>query len=138
MAPHALHPPGCIQFWEQTYDHALSLPTSAQIGKPASQLCGGQRSLASFYIGVRLCNSIRNCSMRHRSISRERPLTATICGAAGLLALLTANSLIGTSGASAESQKVRPVLSQAKLNPPLRSPEVCLRYSPDGTYLLLQ
>ena len=76
--------------------------------------------------------------MHHRSISWERPLTATICGAAVLLALLTANSLIGTSRAAAARQKVRSVLSQAKLNPPLLSPEVCLRYSPDGTYLLLQ
>src|SRR5215469_18034585 len=36
MAPHALHPPGCIQFREQAYDHALSLPTGAPNGKPMS------------------------------------------------------------------------------------------------------
>src|SRR5215472_8342961 len=36
MTPHALHAPGCIQFWKQPYDHALSLPTAAPLGKPIS------------------------------------------------------------------------------------------------------
>jgi hypothetical protein len=35
-------------------------------------------------------------------------------------------------------QKLHSVLSQAVLTPPLRSPEVTLRFSPNGKYLLLQ
>src|ERR1700747_2578093 len=35
MAPHALHPAGCVQFREEDYYHALSLPTSAHNGKPS-------------------------------------------------------------------------------------------------------
>ena len=39
---------------------------------------------------------------------------------------------------AAQHQKVHSVIFQTKFTPPLRSPEVSLRYSPDGNYLVLQ
>lgn len=77
--------------------------------------------------------------MSHCSVPVPRAPTIVICGIAGFLTLLAANSFMRASSQSvAQYQKVHSVVSQVKLNPPLRSSEVSLRYSPDGTYLLLQ
>lgn len=77
--------------------------------------------------------------MSHRPIARPRSLCVKIFGMAGLLALIAGNSFIKASlEPPAQHQEIHSVVSQSKLTPPLRSPEASLRYSPDGTYLLLQ
>src|SRR5262250_199472 len=50
MAPHALHPAGCIQFREQADNHALSLPTGGPNGKPClKDLMDGARGQRRFW-----------------------------------------------------------------------------------------
>jgi hypothetical protein len=61
----------------------------------------------------------------------------SIWSLAGLLALLIAHSNTRAAPGS-QHQNVHSVVSQSKLIPPLRSTEVSLRYSPNGSYLLLQ
>jgi WD40 repeat protein len=66
-------------------------------------------------------------------------LAAMHCALAAVLASLPTNSgLNRPSQSAAQHQKVHSVIFQTKLTPPLRSPEVSLRYSPDGNYLVLQ
>jgi len=58
---------------------------------------------------------------------------------AAILVLSTAERFLTASPQSTQHrQDLHSVLSQVTLTPPLRSPEVSLRYSPDGRYLLLQ
>lgn len=59
---------------------------------------------------------------------------------AGLLGVLTPSALLfeALPQSSTQDQNLHSVLSHVILTPPLRSPEVVLRYSPDGNYLLLQ
>ena len=57
----------------------------------------------------------------------------------GFSAFFAANPLLKSASAPAEQrQNIHSIIAQAKLSPPVRSPEVSLRYSPDGNYLLLQ
>jgi len=72
-------------------------------------------------------------------IPGPRRLVAMMMSPAGFLVFLTANSFLLAGWLPAEQhQEIHSVIAQSKLTPPLRSPEVSLRYSPDGNYLLLQ
>jgi hypothetical protein len=58
---------------------------------------------------------------------------------AGFLVFLRADGPLPASAQSPqERQELHSLLSHTMLTPPLRSPEVFLRFSPDGKYLLLQ
>jgi hypothetical protein len=102
---------------------------------------GRSPSLASLVIDARLCNCIyREQSMRRPSISFP-PVTAIfLFSPVILLALSRAQPLMNASPQSEKPRLThRSFPSQTVLlSPALRSPEVSLRYSPDGKYLLFQ
>ena len=67
------------------------------------------------------------------------PFAVTISALAISLVACWAQLLPGASPQSSKPrQELHSVISQVALNPPLRSPEVELRFSPDGKYLFLQ
>jgi hypothetical protein len=80
--------------------------------------------------------------MNRPSLSRSVPICFHVClllVAAEFAGQLDSCLLSGSSPqAQKPGQKLHGVLSQHRLNPPLRSPLARVRYSPDGRYLLVQ
>jgi len=77
--------------------------------------------------------------MRRLSIPLLRFSAVISSCAAAILVFLGAQRLPSSAAQSAQGrQDLHSVLSHVMLTPPLRSPEVSLRFSPDGQYLLLQ
>ena len=70
--------------------------------------------------------------------SRRFSATSGSCLTAILVFFSVARLLAAPPQSTQSRQNLHSVLSHVKLTPPLRSPEVSLRYSPDGNYLLLQ
>ena len=141
MAPHALHPPGCIQLWEQAYNHALSLPTGAPNGKPISNR---NRDFTREQVN-REGLPYRPSDVRLRSRFFMKHVVASPCPFPAFAFFLLSSSLLLVDAApTAFPQARRPrenlhgVLSRVKLTPPLRSGWFYMRFSPDGKYLLAQ
>jgi WD40 repeat protein len=77
--------------------------------------------------------------MQHLSTSFSRAFCCLLFGSVIILAIGRSPALSFSAPQSDRPhQNVHAVLSQAVLTPPLRSPEVTLRFSPNGKYLLLQ
>ena len=77
--------------------------------------------------------------MRHLPASFSRPFFFLLFGSVIVLAICREPTLsFSAPQSNRPDQNLHAVLSQSVLAPPLRSPEVTLRFSPNGKYLLFQ